>query len=124
MCEWLAAQAASGYVTYDSPFGRFTLPEEQAFALANDNSPAFLPGAFQLATAAIRIAPKLLEAFRTGVGVGWHEHDPEFRSLDGAQQNPGHRFPDCIRATALITREDMQDKIDSTCPIFAGFQHL
>ncbi len=75
--EWLAAQAASGYVAYDPPSGRFTLPEEQAFALANENSPAFLPGAFQLAAAAIRIEPKLREAFRTGVGVGWHEHDPE-----------------------------------------------
>ena len=75
--EWLAAQAASGYVTYDPPTQRFTLPEEQAFALANENSPAFLPGAFQLATAALKAQPKLLEAFRTGAGVGWHEHDPE-----------------------------------------------
>jgi SAM-dependent methyltransferase len=74
--EWLAAQAASGYVTYEPATGRFTLPEEQAFALANDDSPAFLPGAFQLATAAIKIEPKLTEAFRTGAGVGWHEHDP------------------------------------------------
>ena len=75
--EWLAAQAASGYVTYDPTTQRFTLPEEQAFALANENSPAFLPGAFQLATAALKAQPKLLEAFRTGAGVGWHEHDPE-----------------------------------------------
>ncbi len=74
--EWLAAQAASGYVTYDPATGCFTLPEEQAFALANDDSPAFLPGAFQLAAAAIKIEPKLTEAFRTGAGVGWHEHDP------------------------------------------------
>ena len=44
--EWLAAQAASGYITYDPTSGCFTLPEEQAFALANENSPAFLPGAF------------------------------------------------------------------------------
>jgi len=74
--EWLAAQAASGYVTYEPTTGRFLLSEEQAFALANDDSPAFLPGAFQLATSAIKVAPRLLEAFRTGAGVGWHEHDP------------------------------------------------
>jgi SAM-dependent methyltransferase len=73
--EWLAAQAASGYVIYDPVTRRFTLPEEQAFALANENSPAFLPGAFQLATAALKVEPKLVEAFRTGAGVGWHEHD-------------------------------------------------
>src|SRR6266699_4261183 len=46
--EWLAAQAAGGYVTYDASNGRYTLPEEQAFALAVEDSPAYLPGAFQL----------------------------------------------------------------------------
>jgi hypothetical protein len=74
--EWLAAPAASGYVTYEPTTGRLLLSEEQAFALANDDSPAFLPGAFQLATSAIKVAPRLVEAFRTGAGVGWHEHDP------------------------------------------------
>jgi SAM-dependent methyltransferase len=75
--EWLAAQAAGGYVTYDAASQRYTLPPEQAFALAIDNSPAFLPGAFQVALAALRDEPKIVEAFRTGNGVGWHEHDPE-----------------------------------------------
>src|SRR5690349_17766219 len=42
--EWLAAQAAGGYVTYDAASKRYTLPEEQAFALAMEDSPAFLPG--------------------------------------------------------------------------------
>ncbi|HKA56748.1 MAG TPA: class I SAM-dependent methyltransferase, partial [Candidatus Binatia bacterium] len=74
--EWLAAQAAGGYVTYDPAAGRYALSEEQAFALADEDSPAFMPGAFQLATAAIKAEPKITEAFRTGVGVGWHEHDP------------------------------------------------
>ena len=74
--EWLAAPAASGDVSYDPTSARCPLPAEQAFTLADENSPAFLPGAFPLATAAIRIEPRLLEAFRTGAGVGWHEHDP------------------------------------------------
>jgi 2-polyprenyl-3-methyl-5-hydroxy-6-metoxy-1,4-benzoquinol methylase len=74
--EWLAAQAAGGYVTYDPAAGRYSLSEEQAFALADENSPAFMPGAFQLATSAIKAEPKISEAFRTGAGVGWHEHDP------------------------------------------------
>src|SRR5262249_57503973 len=56
--------------------GRLALPEEQASALAYEDSPASMPGAFQLATAAIKAEPKITEAFRTGVGVGWHEHDP------------------------------------------------
>lgn len=74
--EWLASQAAGGYVDYDAQTGRYQLSLEQAFALADENSPAFLPGAFQVATAAIRAEGKITEAFRTGNGVGWHEHDP------------------------------------------------
>jgi SAM-dependent methyltransferase len=74
--EWLAANAASGYVNYDASAGRYSLSAEQSFALAEEGSPAFLPGAFQLATAALKAEPKIAEAFRTGSGLGWHEHDP------------------------------------------------
>jgi 2-polyprenyl-3-methyl-5-hydroxy-6-metoxy-1,4-benzoquinol methylase len=69
--EWLSAQAAGGYVTYDPATGRFTLPPEQAFLLID----ADLPGAFQLSVGSIRDEPKITDAFRTGAGVGWHEHD-------------------------------------------------
>ncbi len=75
--EWLPAMAAGGYVTYDRVTKRYSLSEEQAFALADESSPAYLAGAFQAATAAIRSEPKITEAFRNGRGVGWHEHDPE-----------------------------------------------
>jgi hypothetical protein len=71
--EWLNGQAAGGYVTYDA--GRYELPPEHALALADENSPAFLPGAFQLMTACVRDEPKIREAFRSGAGVGWHQHD-------------------------------------------------
>jgi SAM-dependent methyltransferase len=74
--EWLAATAAAGYVTYEGD-GRYTLTPEQANAMTDDNSPAFVVGGFQSMTAAARILPKHLEAFRTGQGVGWHEHDPD-----------------------------------------------
>src|SRR5580700_7251075 len=75
--EWLSAQAAGGYVTYDSSSGKFHLSEEQAFAMADENSPAFLPGAFQVALAAVRAEEQLTERFKTGKGMGWHEHHPE-----------------------------------------------
>ncbi len=75
--EWLSAQAAGGYVTYDPGPGKFHLSEEQAFAMADDNSPAFLPGAFQCALAATRAQEQLTERFKTGQGMGWHEHHPE-----------------------------------------------
>jgi SAM-dependent methyltransferase len=73
--EWLCAMAAGGYVEYDAKTGRFELPAEQAFALAVDDSPAFLPGAFQLALALLHDQPQISEVFHTGKGVGWHEHD-------------------------------------------------
>jgi 2-polyprenyl-3-methyl-5-hydroxy-6-metoxy-1,4-benzoquinol methylase len=73
--EWLSAQAAGGYVTYDAATRSFTLPNEQAFALAQEDSPAYLPGAFQIISAVMKDEPKLAEAFRTGDGVGWDEHD-------------------------------------------------
>jgi 2-polyprenyl-3-methyl-5-hydroxy-6-metoxy-1,4-benzoquinol methylase len=75
--EWLASQAAGGYVTLDAQTGKYRLTEEQAFTLADEKSPAFLPGAFQVALAATKAVPKLIEAFRTGEGLGWHEHDHE-----------------------------------------------
>jgi hypothetical protein len=72
--EWLNANAASGYVTYDPATGKYTLPPEQAVALAVENSPAFLPGAFQIVSSCFHDADKIEAAFRTGEGVGWHEH--------------------------------------------------
>ena len=77
VAEWLAGQAAGGYVTYDPGSGRYRLSEEQAFTLTDESSPAFLPGAFQLAAATVRDAPRMVQAFRTGEGVGWHEHNPD-----------------------------------------------
>ena len=75
--EWLNAQAAGGYVHYDARSQRYTLPPEQACALADEQSPVFLPGAFQGMVAAVRDANKLTEAFRTGAGVGWDEHNAD-----------------------------------------------
>lgn len=75
--EWLSNQAAGGYVNYDAANGKFHLSEEQAFALADESSPVFLPGAFQCALAATRAAEQLAERFKTGQGLGWHEHHHE-----------------------------------------------
>src|SRR6476646_8209436 len=75
--EWLSSQAAGGYVTYDEKTNQFSLTEEQAFALANEDSPAYLPGAFQLALGSLAAVPRLTAAFRSGAGMGWHEHDED-----------------------------------------------
>ena len=73
--EWLNSQAAGGYVTYDVDSGKYSLSPEQAFTLADEGSPAYLPGAFQLVTSAVKSEPKIADAFRSGAGFGWHEHD-------------------------------------------------
>jgi 2-polyprenyl-3-methyl-5-hydroxy-6-metoxy-1,4-benzoquinol methylase len=73
--EWLSSQAASGYVQFDPATQQFSMTEEQAFALAVDGSPAFIPGAFQIAVAQFKAIPKIIDAFKTGKGLGWHEHD-------------------------------------------------
>jgi SAM-dependent methyltransferase len=73
--EWLSSQAAGGYVTYDEKSGKFSLTEEQSFALAQEDSPAYLPGAFELALGSLAAVPRIAESFRTGAGMGWHEHE-------------------------------------------------
>ena len=75
--EWLNAQAAGGYVTYDPGTATYELPPEHALALADEESPAFLAGFFQIAAATVRDAPRLVDAFRSGAGLGWHEHDED-----------------------------------------------
>ena len=73
--EWLASQAAGGYITYDDKTNKFSLTEEQAFTLANEDSPAYLPGAFELALGSLAAVPRIAESFRSGAGMGWHEHE-------------------------------------------------
>ena len=93
--EWAAAQAAGGYINFDSATERFSISPEQALILADENGPAFFPAMFELAAAAARDLPKVEAAFRTGEGVGWHEHDPclfrgtELRDAFGVRMDPG-----------------------------------
>lgn len=82
--EWLSNQAAGGYVTYDASTGRFALPPEHAFALADETSPCFLPGAFQVIAATFMAEPKLEQRFRSGKGLGWAEHD--HRLFEGTER--------------------------------------
>src|ERR1700691_2228633 len=72
--EWLCGQAASGYIDYDSEKDTFSLSPEQAMAFAEEGSPAFFAGAFDVVQSTYLDEPKVAEAFRTGKGVGWHEH--------------------------------------------------
>jgi SAM-dependent methyltransferase len=74
VAEWLPQQAAGGYAEYDPATGTFSLTPEQAFVLADPDGPVYAPGAFVLAVAALRAESQITDAFRTGAGMGWHEH--------------------------------------------------
>jgi 2-polyprenyl-3-methyl-5-hydroxy-6-metoxy-1,4-benzoquinol methylase len=81
--EWLNAQAASGYVSYESGSGRYTLPEEQAFAFADDDSPASVAGAFSIARAMWSALDEMEANFRTGGGLEWgHQHPCLFEGTE------------------------------------------
>jgi 2-polyprenyl-3-methyl-5-hydroxy-6-metoxy-1,4-benzoquinol methylase len=74
--DWLVNQAAGGYVEYDPATGRYNLPPEHALALAEERSPFFVVGGFELFLSAVKAEPKIREAFRTGAGLSWGEQDP------------------------------------------------
>jgi SAM-dependent methyltransferase len=73
--EWLANQAAGGYVVYDPAGGTYELPAEQAMVVANEDSPVFLGGAFETIASCYADHDLFADAFRTGAGIGWHAHD-------------------------------------------------
>ncbi len=82
--EWLANQVSGGYLIYDADDGTFELPDEHAAVLADPDSPAYVAGIFPIIAAAWASADRAAEAFRTGDGVGWHEHDP--RLFEGVER--------------------------------------
>jgi SAM-dependent methyltransferase len=73
--EWLSAQAAQGYVTYDRATQMFSLSPEQAMIFADEDSPVFMAGFFDIAAGLYHDAPKIVQAFKSGRGMAWHEHN-------------------------------------------------
>src|ERR1700733_9580265 len=89
--EWLRNQAAGGYVTYDPESDRYALPDEQALALADEDSPFYILGVYESIASLYADEDQILEAFRSGSGMGWHEHD--HRLFCGTERffRPGYR---------------------------------
>jgi SAM-dependent methyltransferase len=89
--EWLGNQAAGGYVTYDPEGERYTLPDEHALALADEDSPFYILGMYDSIASLYADEDQILEAFRSGEGMGWHEHD--HRLFRGTERffRPGYR---------------------------------
>ncbi|MGA2411958.1 MAG: class I SAM-dependent methyltransferase [Candidatus Binataceae bacterium] len=88
--EWLAQQAAAGYLQYDVAASRYLMSAEQEMVFAAEGGPAFMPGAFEIISAILRDEPKITEAFKTGQGVGWHEHDAALFSGTERFFRPGY----------------------------------
>ena len=75
--EWLLNQASGGYVEYDAKTGRYRLPAEQAMALTDESSAAYIAGGFYVIKAMLQSQAKIAEAFKNGGGILWGEHDSD-----------------------------------------------
>jgi SAM-dependent methyltransferase len=89
--EWLAAQAANGYLAFDADTTTFRLAPEAAMVLADENSPALMIAAFQGMAVVARLLPTLEQAFRTGDGIAWGDHDTEFFEVQERFSRPVQR---------------------------------
>ena len=107
--EWLASQAAGGYITYNAETHRFGMTEEQVLTLANEDGPAYLPGAFELALGSLAAVPRITEAFRSGAGMGWGEH--EDRVFHGCEKffRPGYAAN--LVSSWIPALDGVQDKL-------------
>ena len=89
--EWLNGQVAGGYVLFDTNTKQYLLPPEHAFVLANPDSPVFLPPAFDVAASLWHDEDQILAAFRSGNGMGWHEHNCRLFTATEAFFRNGYR---------------------------------
>ncbi len=108
--EWLGNQAAGGYVTYDPGSDRYTLPDEHALALADEDSPFYILGLYDSIASLYADEDQIREAFRTGGGMGWHEHD--HRLFRGTERffRPGYRAN--LVAEWIPALEGVQEKLE------------
>jgi len=107
--EWLSSQAAGGYITYNRETQKFGMTEEQALTLANEDGPAYLPGAFELALGSLAAVPRITELFRSGAGMGWGEH--EDRVFHGCEKffRPGYAAN--LISSWIPALDGVQDKL-------------
>lgn len=89
--EWLANQGAAGYLEYDAATGKYTLPPEHAMVLADESSPAFMVGGFDVADASFKGVERTAKAFKSGKGVPWGAHHPSLFRGTARFFGPGYR---------------------------------
>jgi SAM-dependent methyltransferase len=108
--EWLRNQAAGGYIDYDPGSDRYTLSDEHALALADEDSPFYILGVYDSVASLYADEDKLLEAFKSGRGMGWHEHD--HRLFRGTERffRPGYRAN--LVAEWIPALDGVQEKLE------------
>ena len=109
--EWLAGQAAGGFVTYNRANGSYTLPEEQAFALTDENSPAYIAGFYQSLVSLFKDEEKIIEAFRTGKGLGWGDHHHYL--FEGTERFFKPNYVANLTTSWIPTLEDVEYRLKS-----------
>ena len=107
--EWLNGQVAGGYVAFDANTNQYLLPPEHAFVLANPDSPAFLPPAFDLASSLWHDEDQIVDAFRSGKGMGWHEHNCRLFTATEAFFRNGYRAH--LTETWIPSLGDIEEKL-------------
>ncbi len=104
--EWLNNQVAGGYVEYDPAARTYTLPAEHAAVLADPDSPTFLVAGFDVVSSLWHDEDQVADAFRSGDGIGWHQHHPRLVCGTEARFPPGYRaMPEEKRAPAARSRK-------------------
>jgi SAM-dependent methyltransferase len=109
--EWLAAQAANGYLTYDAGTESFTFAPEAAAVLAEEESPAAMMAGFELIAAVWTAVDKLAHAYTTGEGLAWHEHDP--RLFSGVARFYGTMYRNSLLTEWLPSVEGVIEQLEA-----------
>jgi 2-polyprenyl-3-methyl-5-hydroxy-6-metoxy-1,4-benzoquinol methylase len=109
--EWLRGQAAGGYVEYDPEVGEFWMTPEQIGALADPSGSSYAPAAFEHALGALLAQPRIEAVFRSGGGIGWHEHDSQV--FDGMARVQEARYVRELVPTWLPALTDVVAKLEA-----------
>lgn len=107
--EWLSGQAAGGFVTYNRNNDKYTLPEEHAFALTDENSPAYVAGFYQSIVSLFKDEEKIIEAFKTGKGLGWGDHHPYL--FEGTERFFRPNYVANLTASWIPALEDVESRL-------------
>jgi SAM-dependent methyltransferase len=122
--EWLNAQAASGYVGYHAVSDTYELSPEQAMVLADEEGPVYIPYAWNIPASMWFDEPKTIEAFRTGKGVAWGEHEGRLHCGVAAFYRNGYRGN--LVSAWLPALDGIVEKLDAgidVADVGCGFGH-